>query len=192
MSIAVSLYTSSLICLAPLDPEKDAEVEAKWTQDAEYRRQFDFSAVRPYSPAQIKKHYEAIEKQMDERGNLYHFAVRLKEDDTLLGFARLSWIAWNNGDAAVTLGIGDPAQRRKGYGRETLGLLVRFAFDELNLFRLSARLPTNNTAGLALLTKAGFVEEVRRRKALRRDGQDWDMVHMGLLASDWQPAMSEM
>jgi RimJ/RimL family protein N-acetyltransferase len=45
----------------------------------------------------------------------------------------------------------------------------------------------DNLAGLALLKKFGFMEEARRRKALLRDGQCFDLIHMGLLQNEWQP-----
>jgi RimJ/RimL family protein N-acetyltransferase len=63
---------------------------------------------------------------------------------------------------------------------------MRFAFSELNLHRLTARVPEYNLAALALFRKAGFVEEVRRREAYQRDARRWDDIHLGLLAADWQ------
>ena len=65
-------------------------------------------------------------------------------------------------------------------------MLLRFAFAELNLFRLSVYVPEYNVAALALLKKFGFVEEVRRRQALERDGRRWDMLVFGLLKDEWQ------
>ncbi|HKY54949.1 MAG TPA: GNAT family protein, partial [Anaerolineales bacterium] len=54
------------------------------------------------------------------------------------------------------------------------------------LFRVSARVPEYNEAAVALLKKFGFLEEVRRRQALDRDGRRWDLMVFGLLHSDWQ------
>ena len=66
----------------------------------------------------------------------------------------------------------------------------------LNLFRLSARVPEYNQAAIALFRKFGFVEEVRRRQALDRDGRRWDLIVFGLLNSEWQnqakPVLSEV
>jgi RimJ/RimL family protein N-acetyltransferase len=39
---------------------------------------------------------------------------------------------------------------------------------------------------LGLFAKAGFVEEVRRREALQRDGRYWDAIHLGLLRDEWE------
>ena len=185
MNIGDSLFVAENICLAPIDHEKDAEIESRWTHDAEYLRLLNPEPALPQSMAQLKKRYEKIEKDQDEKKDQFYFTVRMRSDDRLVGFARLYWIEWSNAGGFVQLGIGDPNDRRHGYGSEVLRLLLRYAFDELNLYRLTAAIPEYNPVGLHLFSKAGFVEEVRRRKALDRDGRRWDMIHMGLLHEEW-------
>lgn len=65
-------------------------------------------------------------------------------------------------------------------------LLLRYAFAELNLYRLTALVPEYNQGAMQLFQKFGFVEEVRRRKALNRDGELWDLLAFGLLNSEWR------
>ena len=72
-----------------------------------------------------------------------------------------------------------------GYGREALNLLLRFAFGEINLFRLTAVIPEYNQAAMGLFQQAGFSEEVRRRQAIHRDGQRWDSIHFGIFSREW-------
>jgi RimJ/RimL family protein N-acetyltransferase len=84
------------------------------------------------------------------------------------------------------LGIGAPDDRRKGYGREALGMLLEFAFAELNLYRLSAMIPEYNPAALALFQEYGFTQEACRRSALGREGKRWNLYHYGLLTDEWQ------
>jgi len=66
-----------------------------------------------------------------------------------------------------------------------LRLLLRYAFDELNLYRLTAVVPEYNPIALHLFSKAEFLEEVRQRKALNRDGRRWDLLHLGILHEEW-------
>ena len=185
MRISESLFLAENICLAPIDHEKDAEIEARWTHDAEYMRLLSPETAMPQSAAQIKKRYEKIEKEQDEKKNLFYFTLRMRSDDRLVGFGRLYWIDWSNSGGLVQLGIGDSNDRHKGYGTEALHLLLRYTFDELNLYRLSAFIAEYNPVALHLFAKAGFVEEVRRRKALDRDGKRWDLIQMGLLQEEW-------
>jgi len=196
MDIHTSLYEGQLIRLGPIDHEKDPAIESKWTHDAEYLRLLDTQPARPVSPAGMKKKYEALEKEMEESKNLFYFTIRLRSDDPeqndrLVGFAKLYEIEWTHSVSQIVLGIGDPGDRRKGYGTDALNLLLRYAFTELNLFRLSTLVPEYNLGALRLFQKAGFIEEVRRRQALNRDGRYWDLIHVGLLRDEWQGAPTQ-
>jgi len=186
MNMEIPLFEGKQICLAPIDHEKDAEIESKWTHDAEYLRMLSPELARPLSPAQLKKKYEEIEKDAEEGNRLFYFTIRLCADDRLIGFGKLAWIDWSNGGCMIQLGIGDPSDRGCGYGTEALGLLLRLAFEELSLYRLVALVPEYNQRALNFFNKAGFVEEARRRQALNRDGRRWDLVHLSLLRPEWE------
>ena len=178
------LFEGKRLSLAPHDPEKDAEVESRWTHDPEYMRLLSADPARPLSPGQMKKKYEEAAKEKSH--NRFSFALRTRADDRLIGFARLERIEWNNGSGWLTLGIGSAEDRRQGYGAEALRLLLRYAFDELNLHRVSAATFEYNSGALRLLEKAGFTVEVRRRQAIHRDGRRWDELLLGLLREDWE------
>lgn len=184
--INTPLFEGQLVHFGPIDHEKDPEVVSRWTHDAAFMRMMYLDPMRPQAPWQAKKKLEELEKSIEEDKNFFHFRVRSRTDDRLLGFAELYWISWTNGTGLIRLGLGDPADWRKGYGRETLGLLLRYAFAELNLHRLTAVIPEYNLAALALFQSFGFVEEVRRRQALERDNRFWNLLNYGLLAEEWK------
>ena len=186
MKISVSLYEGENICLAPIDYEKDPAVESEWTHDASYLRMLDSAPARPLSVEQVKKKYEEIEKEQEESKSLIYFTIRLREDDRLIGFVKIYWIEWANGSGLVQIGIGNPHDRNHGYGSEALKLILRYAFDEMNLYRLTVMVPEYNQVALHVLKNAGFIEEVRRREALYRDGRRWDSIHLGIISDDWR------
>jgi len=148
-------------------------------------RLMELKPVRPLSPAMVKKQYESIEKEMDEQKNLFYFTIRAREDDRFIGMALIEWVTWANGNGYIRLGIGEREFRRKGYGSQALTMLLRYAFGELNLYRVTAVVPAYNEGAIRLFQKFGFMEEVRRRKALYRDGEFWDIVGFGLLNAEW-------
>jgi RimJ/RimL family protein N-acetyltransferase len=182
------LFEGRLVRFAPPDAERDADIVSQWTHDAEYLRLLSADIAKPRSPAQIKKQYEEMDKEAEKRRNEFNFALRLKEDDRLIGFTRLMGIEWTHGTGKLHLGIGDPNDRGKGYGTEALQMLLRYAFDELNLYRLAASTVEYNTGAIRFFERAGFVVEVRRRQAVQRDGKRWDAVMLGLLRDDWKRA----
>jgi RimJ/RimL family protein N-acetyltransferase len=188
--IQTQLFESQDIRFGPINHEKDPEVESKWTHDSEFMRLMEIGPARPLSAAMIKKQYEKLEKRIEEDKNLFHFMIRAKTDDRLLGKAWIEWIEWANGNGRICLGIGASEDRRKGYGTQALRMLLRFAFAELNLFRVTAFVPEYNDGAMALLQKLGFVQEVCRRKSLERDGRRWDLYVYGLLRDEWRSQAS--
>lgn len=184
--IQTQLFEGQDIRFGPIDHEKDPEIESRWTHDSDFMRMMEVAPARPMSAAVVKKQYEKLEKQMEESKNLYYFAIRAREDDHLIGKAAVQWIEWANGNGFLRLGIGAAQDRNKGYGTQALQMLLRFAFAELNLFRVSAIVPEYNTGAIALMKKFAFVQEVSRRKSLERDGRRWDLYVFGLLKDEWQ------
>ena len=180
------LFEGRDIRFGPIDHDRDPGIESIWTHNAQFMRMFDLSPARPMSAAMIKKQYEKLEKQVEEEKNQYYFTVRSREDDRLIGKAVIEWIEWTNSNAFLRLGIGAAEDRRKGYGSQALKMMMRFAFVELNLYRISANVQEYNEPAVGLLKKYGFVEEVRRRQGLDRDGRRWDLLVFGLLKDEWQ------
>jgi RimJ/RimL family protein N-acetyltransferase len=185
MDFSNPLFKSEHISLAPINFEVDPEVESRWTHDAEFLRMVNTEPALPLSPTQVKARYEEIEKKVAEGKDRYYFTIRMVEDDRLIGFTEVAWIMWSNGYGFLKLAIADPIDRGRGYGRESLRLILGYAFDELGLYRLSALVPVYNGPAQRFFKKAGFIEETRRRQALFSDGRRWDMLHMGLLAEEW-------
>lgn len=77
-----------------------------------------------------------------------------------------------------------PEHRGKGYGRETLRLLVDFAFRHRNMHRVHLSTLATNEPALRCYRAAGFVEEGRRRESAWVDGTYVDEVLMSVLSTD--------
>ncbi len=185
MNLSDQLFEEEHIFLGSIDHDKDAEIETLWTHDVDYLRMLNVDFLRPVSAAQLKKRYDAIEKEQAESNNLLYFTIRLREAATLIGFARLDWLEWAHGSCFLQMGIGEKQNRRQGYGTQALSLLLRYIFSELNFHRVTANVPEYNLAAQSFFARQGFTPEVRRRQALHRDGRYWDLLQMGILAREW-------
>jgi RimJ/RimL family protein N-acetyltransferase len=86
----------------------------------------------------------------------------------------------------VGLGIGDRNDWGKGYGTDAMKIILRFAFTELNLRRVTLTVFEYNPRAIRSYEKVGFRHEGRLRSILLRDGKRWDMLYMGILAEDWK------
>jgi len=77
-----------------------------------------------------------------------------------------------------------PAYWGQGIMTDAVRTYVGYAFDELNLLRLTAHVFEFNAASARLLEKNGFKLEGRLRKHLRKDGALLDALSYGLLKED--------
>jgi ribosomal-protein-alanine N-acetyltransferase len=79
----------------------------------------------------------------------------------------------------------DPDVHGRGYGTESVGRLVQFAFEDLNLRRLTAYPGDFNDASVGLLENLGFKREGARRGAAYYRGDYYDLLTYGLLRENW-------
>lgn len=112
-------------------------------------------------------------------------------DGLMIGTAALVSIDWKNRNAFHGLLIGDLAARRKGYGVDVVMALMRYAFDELGLFRLDTDIIEYNERSLRLhLEKCGWQKEGRIEGWYHREGRRWDKILVGITRERYQSMIS--
>nr|WP_280635571.1 GNAT family protein [Bacillus sp. 165] len=158
--------------------QEDAEVMARWGEDAEYLRNVDTDIALPRTK-------ERMAAEGSSNSNSAYFRLRTIQGDELVGFVALHSIEWNNRAGLLAIGIGEAKNRNKGYGTDALRLILRFAFEELNLDRVGLDVIDYNKSAIRAYEKAGFQHEGRMRAAVYRDGKHYDRVIMGILRSEW-------
>jgi RimJ/RimL family protein N-acetyltransferase len=164
--------------------EPDFAAIATWYEDAGFLQLFDATPAAPRTPAALRE--EMVERQ--KSANDFAFAIRLLDSGNLIGYLEIDGILWSHGVAGFGIGIGDPTHRGKGYGTEAGQLALRFAFEELNLHRITATVFSYNGVSQRMLEKLGFLQEGIFREFLRRGGQRHDMLLYGLLRPEWEAA----
>lgn len=169
--------------LAAQDMEQAAPHYFAWSSDAEYMRLVD---GEPPVPLSLKATRETNERDWpeDDPSNIM-FLIRANEDDRIIGFANLDYISWSHGDSYMGLGLGDKAYWGRGYGAESMNLLLRYAFTELNLQRMTLTVFAYNERAIRMYQKCGFKVEGIHREYLYREGRRWDLVSMGVLREEW-------
>ena len=182
VNMAESLYMGSLVRLKAIDQATAAEVFARWELDSEFNRLNDSGPAFPPTAKRVREEMESSEPH----GNRFTFAIHTLADDRLLGFIGISVTHWVNSDAYVGIGIGERDFWGKGYGTDAMRVMLRYAFRELNLHRVSLTVFEYNPRAMRSYEKAGFVVEGRLRAWLNREGRRWDMIHMGILRAEWE------
>ena len=159
--------------------EDDAATMIEWYEDPATRRMFGSPAV-PRSEAQLREWIAGWQKSPDG----IDFGIRLIDSDQLIGKANLSGYRTEHHRASLGLEIAR-AYQGKGYGYEAMGLVLAFAFRELNLHRLSLSVASYNQAAIGLYEKLGFKKEGVAREAMQKDGAYHDVFSYGLLQPEW-------
>lgn len=179
-----NFFQGKLVRLASQEVQTMGEAFSKWSRDSEYWRLLDSGSVRPFS---VKTTKDWIEKNQEkERPDEIAFAIRTLEDDRLIGDIGLGGIQWIHGDTFVGIGLGEREYWGKGYGTDAMRIILRYAFTELNLHRVSLNVFEYNPRAIRSYEKAGFKYEGRMRQMLHRDDQYWDIVFMGILREKWE------
>ena len=114
------------------------------------------------------------------------FAVRLLENDELLGNAGFKSVGEIHRTAEMGIMLGNPKYQRKGYGMEAINLLLDYGFSFLNLRNISLSVFEYNEPAYNLYKKVGFKEVGRLRKALEIMGKTYDVIIMDMLKEEFQ------
>jgi RimJ/RimL family protein N-acetyltransferase len=179
-----SLLTGKLVRLIALDLDRDSSLNVQWFANSEFARMLDTGSTARTSSKAIR---ERMEKHMED-WLAYEFAIETLAENRVIGFVGLGGdgIRSLHRDAFVGIGIGPEELWGKGYGTDAMEVILRYAFNELNLQRVSLSVFEYNARGVRSYEKCGFRVEGRERQRVHREGQRYDMIFMGILRSEWQ------
>lgn len=83
-------------------------------------------------------------------------------------------------------------ERGKGYGSEAFALVIKYAFDVLNLHKLYLEVLTTNTVGRRIYDSFGFTDESILREQYFVDGEYVNAQRMCLFSRDWKHQKEEI
>ncbi len=87
--------------------------------------------------------------------------------------------------------LGDLQSRGKGFAQDTVKTVMRYAFDELGLYRLDTDIIEYNSASLRLyLERCGWKKEGTREKWYYRKGKRWDKILIGISEPQYRSFVS--
>ena len=186
----INLFEGKLVRLTAEEPETMAKAFSVWGADSEYLRLLDSGTARQLS---VKKLKEELEKDQEKDSpSSCWFALRtLDGDDRLVGFIGLEGYSFPHGEAFVGVGIGERKDWGRGYGTDAMQVILRYAFMELSLRRVTLNVFEYNPRAIRSYEKAGFRHEGRIRQYLNRDGRRWDILYMGILREEWLERQGE-
>jgi [ribosomal protein S5]-alanine N-acetyltransferase len=155
----------------------------------ELERLFHDRRVNRYLPRargeETGAQFVALAQRNLRSGTAYRFVARDRMSRELV--ASVSLFDVHAADRWAELGYALPkAHWGQGYATEAAGALVSWGFSTLGLHRVTAWVVEPNRASVAVLRRLGFRSEGRSREAAaRRTGYD-DLLHFGVLRSEFR------
>lgn len=113
----------------------------------------------------------------------YNFAVANKDNDYMGGCGIMD-ISWVDSVASVGIWLGKK-YINKGYGTEALSLLVKFAFESLNIRKIKLNVFGFNERAIKSYEKVGFHVEAVLKNEIFRHNQYWDEFIMTFYKEDF-------
>jgi RimJ/RimL family protein N-acetyltransferase len=160
----------------------DVSAILAWREDTRFLRLWNSDPLVGRSEAKILEWIDEANRPTTGMA----FAIRLHQEEDLIGIVGLDEIEWPNRVASLGIGIGDPDHWGKRYGTDATRLMIDYAFNELNLHRLQLTVFEFNARAIALYEKMGFRKEGTFRQFMERDNKRYDMLLYGLLRSEWK------
>lgn len=177
------LLCGELVRLTAENTEVMASNFFLWYQDTGWVRFLDTDPSRLTSE---KKWKELLDKDLENESNdEIFFAIRTLERDKLIGFIGLFELFKHHGDTLVAIALGERDYWGKGFGTDAMKVMLRYAFDELNLRRVGLIVFEYNPRAIRSYEKVGFIPEGTVRRVMQRDGNRWNFKYMGILRDEW-------
>jgi RimJ/RimL family protein N-acetyltransferase len=165
------------------DEREDIPKFVEWLNDPDVRRYLLMNL--PISLANEEGWFESMLKRPAEE-QPFAIEVRAGHGWHLIGNCGFFEIDWRNRSCEVGIFIGDKSYWNKGFGTETMQMLLRFGFETLNLNRIYLRVDEDNLGGIRAYEKAGFIHEGSFRQGTYQGGEYRNLLFMSVLRSEWK------
>ncbi len=167
--------------LRPLNKATDLELVWQWANDPEVNRYL--SRNFPMSREQEEGWFDGLAARKDDI-----ILAMTTLDGRLVGTTGLHRISWVDRTATTGTMIGDVASWGQGFGTDAKMLLLRYAFERLNLRRIYSYVFADNERSRRCQLRCGYQEEVRYKESRFRDGRYVDEIGLVVTYETWLPA----
>jgi RimJ/RimL family protein N-acetyltransferase len=163
---------------------EDVEDRFEYLSDSEVAR---YEYWEPYSSLEAVRQENEAERAVEpgEEARWFELAVVLRSESKVIGCVGIKILSRQHrfGEVGWTL---NPRYQGRGYATEAANAILRFGFEELDLYWLSAFCHVRNEPSWRLMERIGM----RRLAHLERNrftkGEWWDEFVYSILAPEWR------
>ena len=136
-------------------------------------------------PLFLEEEKEWLRKRHENKDKDLAFAIETIDGEHIgnVGLHRISWI---NRHASFGIAIGNKEYWGDGYGTDATMTILEYAFNSLNLHKVSLSVLSSNPRGHKCYLKCGFVDEGCRKEQHFSNGQWVDEIMMSCFREGWE------
>jgi len=164
------------IYLREVRPSDVNEAYYHWMNEWEVTRYLE-SRFYPNSMESLR---EYVTSKVGDQKNVF-LAIILKHNHQHIGNIKLGPINWIHRFSDIGLLIGDKSCWGQGYAAEAIRVMAAYAFERLNLRKVTASCYSTNVGSVRAFEKVGFVREGLRPSQYYSDGKYVDQILLGLV-----------
>ena len=171
-------YTGEQITLRPLK-ESDLQLTVKWKNDPRIRDNV-LGYRFPVTDTMEKRWFDIVGNDNTHTKCVY--AIEENISHSFIGYVQLSDIDWISRCCYFGISIGDKQNQNKGYGKEATTLILKQAFEVLNIRKVLLHVLETNTNAINLYTKLGFEKEGVLKRQVYSEGCYQNIVIMSIFS----------
>ena len=162
----------------------DLDTILSWMEDPDFQRFLYGDAAQ--SPRQIRERIIQMlgRSPANQLPSALYLLIESKQDG-LLGMISLQNVSWRNRSCSIDVYVGDKGRRSSLLAAISVFRALEYAFDELNLHRISALIYVFNRPSWRIFEMAGAKRELVLQRHVMRDGELYDAYGYGLLRQEF-------
>ncbi len=139
-------------------------------------------------PHSIQEEVEWIKHtwKLRKEGKSFTFAIIHKETDLYIGNIEIDIINQNSRRGVIGIAIFNQDYWNRGFGTESIQIILNFAFNVLNLNSVELEVFANNQRAIRCYEKSGFKQMGVRREAVFLEGEYIDSLLLDITFNEWK------
>ncbi|WP_136605650.1 GNAT family N-acetyltransferase [Paenibacillus dokdonensis] len=161
--------------------EEDWIQRFEWLSDSAVNRTLPSGSGMPITPGVVK---ERVLRYAQTDLSAVYFTI-IKEDGIPIGNTQLFNIHPWSKHSEFGIWIGDKRVWGQGYATEATSVVLKFAFERLNLHKVYLTVDADNPGAIRSYEKSGFKKDGIQRDEVYKNGQYVDRIMMSILKHEY-------
>jgi RimJ/RimL family protein N-acetyltransferase len=173
------------LLLRPLDPTADVDALHAYQSREDVCRYIPYPPLRREQVAQRLADPKRTTSTIEEPGQFADLAVVVRDTGQVIGDVLLIYVSAEHRTAEIGYAF-NPDHYGQGYATESCQALLRLAFEDMDLHRVTARIDQRNDASAAVLRRLGLRQEAVLIENEWFKGEWTTEVDFAILGAEWR------